>query len=86
MALAWSLRYLAVSLAGTSGRARSVIAHLVPLATFWLPRLDRWLIGRPGALDAASAIGFLGQRRETPIGDAEIVASYRGLNATPTGS
>ena len=47
------------------GRAR-VISHLVPLATFWLPRLDRWLIGRPGAMDAASSIGFLGRRREDP--------------------
>jgi SAM-dependent methyltransferase len=84
MALAWSLRYLAVSLAGSSARARAVIAHLVPLATFWLPRLDRFLIDRPGALDAASSIGFLGRRREDPIPDAEIVAAYRGLNATPS--
>jgi SAM-dependent methyltransferase len=84
MALAWSVRYLAVTLAGSSARGRGVIAHLVPLATFWLPRLDRWLIGRPGAMDAASAIGFLGRRRDTPLGDDEIVASYRGLNATPS--
>jgi SAM-dependent methyltransferase/uncharacterized protein YbaR (Trm112 family) len=84
MALAWSVRYLAVSLAGSSARARAVIAHLVPLLTFWLPRLDRWLIDRPGALDAASSIGFLGRRRDTPIADAEIIAAYRGLNATPS--
>jgi SAM-dependent methyltransferase len=83
MALAWSLRYFAVTFAGSSRRARSVIAHLVPLLTFWLPRLDRWLIARPGALDAASSIGFLGRRRESPLGDAEIVGAYRGLNATP---
>jgi SAM-dependent methyltransferase len=84
MAVAWSVRYLAVTLAGSSARARAVISHLVPLMTFWLPRLDRWLIGRPGALDAASSIGFLGRRRETALGDDEIVASYRGLNATPS--
>ncbi len=84
MALAWSVRYLAVTLAGSSARARSVISHLVPLTTFWLPRLDRWLIGRPGAMDAASSIGFLGRRRETALGDDEIVAAYRGLNATPS--
>jgi SAM-dependent methyltransferase len=83
MALAWSLRYFAVTFAGSSRRARSVIAHLVPLLTFWLPRLDRWLIARPGALDAASSIGFLGRRRESPLGDAEILGAYRGLNATP---
>ena len=84
MALAWSVRYLAVTLAGSSARARAVISHLVPLTTFWLPRLDRWLIGRPGAMDAASSIGFLGRWREDPLGDDEIVASYRGLNATPS--
>jgi SAM-dependent methyltransferase len=84
MALAWSVRYLAVTLAGSSARARAVISHLVPLATFWLPWLDRRLIGMPGAMDAASSIGFLGRRRETPLGDDEIVAAYRGLNATPS--
>jgi SAM-dependent methyltransferase len=84
MALAWSLRYLAVTLAGSSARARAVIAHLVPLVTFWLPRLDRWLIDRPGAMDAASSIGFLGRRRDSAIADADITAAYRGLNATPS--
>ena len=84
MALAWALRYLAVTFAGSSARTRAVIAHVVPLATFWLPRLDRWLIDRPGAMDAASSIGFLGRRRDSPIADEEIVASYRGLNATPS--
>jgi SAM-dependent methyltransferase len=77
MAVAWSLRYLAVTLFGRRA------AHLVPLLTFWLPRLDRRLIGRPAALDAASSIGFLGRRREQPLADAEIVAAYRGVNRTP---
>jgi SAM-dependent methyltransferase len=83
MALAWSLRYLAVTAAGSSRRARRLAAHLVPLLTFWLPRLDRWLVRRPGALDAASSIGFLGRRRTTPLPDTEIIAAYRGVNATP---
>ena len=77
MALAWSLRYLAVTIFGRRA------AQVVVLFTFWLPRLDRWLISRPGALDAASSIGFLGRRREAPLGDAEILAAYRGVNATP---
>ena len=78
MAFAWSLRYLAVTIFG-----RRAAAGLVPLLTFWLPRLDRWLIDRPGALDAASSIGFLGRRRDDALADAEILAAYRGLNATP---
>jgi SAM-dependent methyltransferase len=84
MALAWSVRYLAVTLAGRSRTARRLAAHLVPLATFWLPRLDRFLIDRPGALDAASSIGFLGRRREQPLSDEAIVAAYRGVNASPS--
>ena len=56
----------------TAGRrwARS----LVPLFTFWLPWLDRWLIHRPAALDAASSIAFLGRRRDAPVPDADVVA------------
>jgi SAM-dependent methyltransferase/uncharacterized protein YbaR (Trm112 family) len=84
MALAWSARYLAVALAGRSPLARRLAAHLVPLLTFWLPWLDRRLIDRPGALDAASSIGFLGRRRESPLSDAEVVAAYRGVNASPS--
>ena len=77
MALAWSLRYLATTVSRPLGR-------LVPLLTFWLPRLDRFLIDRPGALDAASSIGFLGRRREPPLDDAAVLAAYRGVNATPS--
>ena len=76
MAVAWSLRYLATAIARPLGR-------LVPLLTFWLPRLDRFLIDRPGALDAASSIGVLGRRREQPLDDAAVFAAYRGVNASP---
>ncbi len=77
MALAWSVRYLATTVFGRAGR-------LVTLLTFWLPRLDRFLIDRPGAMDAASGIGVLGRRREQPLDDAAVVAAYRGLNASPS--
>ena len=85
MALAWSLRYLAVAVAGRSPLTTRLAAHLIPLLTFWLPWVDRWLMDRPGALDAASSIGFLGRRREQPLDDAAVVAAYRGVNSTPTG-
>ena len=84
MALAWSVRAYAVTLAGSRALARRVVAHIVPLATFWLARLDRRLIDRPGALDAASSIGFLGRRRERPLTDEAIVAAYRGISASPS--
>jgi SAM-dependent methyltransferase len=83
MALAWSLRYFAVTLAGDSVWRRRAAAAFMPLLTWWLPRLDRLLIDRPGALDAASSIAFLGRRRETPVPDEQIVAAYRGVNALP---
>lgn len=84
MALAWSVRHLAIALAGRSPLARRLATHLVPLATFWLPRVDRLLIDRPGAIDAASSIGFLGRRRAEPLTDDAVVAGYRGVNATPS--
>jgi hypothetical protein len=82
MALAWSVRYFAVSL-GSSRWWRRVIAYVLPLLTAWLPRLDRMLIDRPAAMDAASSIGFVGRRREHALSDEAIVASYRGANPTP---
>jgi len=78
MALAWSVRHFAYALAGNSRTARGVLDRLVRLVTFWLPRLDRFLARRPAGKDAASATGFLGRRRKTPIPDREIVASYQG--------
>jgi SAM-dependent methyltransferase/uncharacterized protein YbaR (Trm112 family) len=83
MALAWSLRYFAVALAGDSVWRRRAAAALTPVLTWWLPRLDRLLIDRPATLDAASSIAFLGRRRDTPVPDAEIVAGYRGVNSLP---
>jgi len=83
MALAWSVRYLLVSFAGSSALARAVIGRLAPLLTFWLPWLDRFLVHTPGGADAASSTAFLGRRRDAPVSDADVVASYAGLQGTP---
>jgi SAM-dependent methyltransferase len=83
MGLAWSIRYLAVTVAGTTPARARIVAHLVPLLTFWLARLDRHLLARPGAGDAAASTAFLGRRRAAPVPDAEIVAGYRGVNGLP---
>ena len=48
---------------------------------FWLKYLDHYLIRRPGAIDAASAIYFLGRKSKRSLSDAEIVSHYRGLQA-----
>lgn len=76
--LLWALRYLARSLPRRSRIARELFDRTVCLAFFWLKYLDDLLIDRPGSIDAASGIYFLGRRRESPISDAQVVASYRG--------
>jgi SAM-dependent methyltransferase len=81
MALAWSVRYFAMTLAGPSRRARTVLNAVAALATWWLPYLDEVLVRLPAASDAAAGTYFLGRRRETPVDDAEVIAGYRGGQA-----
>lgn len=81
-ALLWSLRYLARSAPRSPGAAR-VADRLVTLAFFWLREFDRWLNERPGAHDAASSYYFLGRRRDDPVPDLEILASYAGVVRSP---
>jgi SAM-dependent methyltransferase len=85
MALSWSIRYFGYALAGNSRMARAILDRAVRLVTFWLPYLDEFLARRPAGMDGASATGFLGRRRETPIPDSEIVASYRGATSSGYG-
>jgi SAM-dependent methyltransferase len=77
-ALIWSLRYFVRSLPRRSRVARELLDRAVCLCLFWLKYLDDVLVGRPGAVDAASGTYFLGQRRDSPISDREVLASYRG--------
>jgi SAM-dependent methyltransferase/uncharacterized protein YbaR (Trm112 family) len=84
MALAWAIRYFAMSFAGRSRMARAAIGHLTTLLTFWLKYFDDALATTPGGLDAASGTFFLGRSRSTePVGDSEIVAAYAGACPTP---
>jgi SAM-dependent methyltransferase len=78
MALGWSLKYFLQSFCGRSRLGRAAVGRAVSLAFFWLKYFDRFLARTPGGLDAASGTFFLGQRREEPVGDAEIVRGYRG--------
>ena len=79
MALAWSFRYLAVAALGTSPARARVVARLAPLLTFWLPRLDRLLLARPGAGDAPrrrrSSAAAARPRRRTPRSSPATAAS-----------
>lgn len=77
MASAWSYQYLLWSFA-SSQRARNWLRLFARLTGFWLVSLDRILLDRPAALDAASGHFFLGRRSETPLSDRDLIASYRG--------
>lgn len=76
-ALAWAWRYFLASF------ARSRLAAKV---LFWIGRVTGMLIEqtdylvrqRPGALDAASCVYFLGARAERTVSDRDLVAAYRG--------
>jgi len=82
MVLGWSYRYFLLSFAsGPKGRA---VAHVISSLTGWWPKLfDPWLIDRPGTIDAASGVFFLGRRAVTPVPDATIAAAYRGMVPGP---
>jgi SAM-dependent methyltransferase len=77
MALAWSLRYFLLSFA-RSRRGRAGLTALASYAFFWLKYLDRYLVGRGAATDAASACYFLGRRADELLSDRELVGLYRG--------
>jgi SAM-dependent methyltransferase len=77
MASAWSYQYLLWSFT-TSSRARAWLRLFARCTGFWLVALDRFLINRPSALDAASGHYFLGRRSERCLSDRELVAAYRG--------
>lgn len=77
MAAALAYQHFLLSLAPNRAlRAASVV--FARLTAFWLPLLDRWLVERPGALDAAAGVFFLGRRSDVTLTEAEIRASYRG--------
>jgi hypothetical protein len=75
----WSVEYFIRSFVGESRMLAGLAGRLVSLAGFWLKYLDRFLVRRPGGIDAAAGTYFLGARRETPVPDRLIVAAFRGV-------
>ncbi len=61
-------------------RGRPVTSSTPPedFSAFWLKYLDRFLVRRPAALDAASGLFFLGRKSARVLSDRGIVASYPG--------
>ena len=77
MALAYAGTYFLQSF-GRPGIWRKILNRIGRSVLFPLKEFDRILANRPTALDAASALYFLGARSEIEIGRHELVRGYRG--------
>lgn len=77
MALAWSYQYFMLSFV-TSRTARGLVKAFSALTAFWLRYVDRYLIDKPGTLDAASGYYFLGRKADHTLSDRELIQLYRG--------
>lgn len=77
MALAWSLRYFLMSFSDNAA-FRAVAGAGSRLAFWWLSMLDRFLVKRKSANDAASAFFFLGRKSNIALDDRELLDSYLG--------
>ena len=82
MMLAWAIVWFLMALGGRSRVVRLGLRATTPYLVFWLKYLDRWLVDKPGAYDAASAVFFLGRRRTSAVPDREILRTYRGAVKT----
>jgi len=77
MALSWSHQYFLSSFSG--GRASHMFLHGIGrLFTWWLKYFDRYLATKPGGLDAASAVFFVGTKSDVPLSDKDLLRLYRG--------
>lgn len=85
-ALAWAYQYFLLSFV-RSRRARTAVKAVARLTSFWLRYFDRWLLDKPGTLDAALGYYFLGRKSAEVLSDRELIGLYRGAGAPlPSGS
>jgi SAM-dependent methyltransferase len=76
-ALAWAWRYFLASFA-RSPRAAKVLFWIGRVTGIVIEQFDHLLKQRPGALDGASCVFFLGTRSPRAISDRDVLAGYRG--------
>jgi uncharacterized protein YbaR (Trm112 family) len=77
-ALSWAWRYFLASWT-RSPRLAKVLALVGRITAFVFELTDHIAGQRPGALDGASCIFFLGTKAETVISDCALIAAYRGI-------
>ena len=76
-ALSWAWRYFLASFA-RSRLAAKILFWVGRVTGLLVEQTDHFFGQRPGALDAASCIYFLGTKTERTISDKDLVAAYRG--------
>lgn len=80
MALAWSWQFFLLSFARTRPM-RAVLRAFAAFTSFFLKYFDAYLIRRPGALDAASGLFFMGRKSDDVLTDRELIGMYRGAGS-----
>jgi SAM-dependent methyltransferase/uncharacterized protein YbaR (Trm112 family) len=74
--LSWALQFFFLS--SVTGRfARAATKGATRLAFFWVKYIDRALIGRPGAADAACELYYLGRKSNSALSDRELIRTHR---------
>jgi len=77
MALAWAYCYFLLSFA-TKKWLRRILWAFGSMTSFYLKYFDRFLIDKPGTLDAASGYYFIGRKSDHTLTDKELVKMYKG--------
>ncbi len=77
MALVWSYHYFMLSFT-TSHIARAIVGAFTRLTGFYLKYFDYLLINKPGALDAASGLFFMGLKAGNILSDRDLIKQYKG--------
>jgi uncharacterized protein YbaR (Trm112 family) len=81
MALAWSYQYFLLSFT-RSKPLRALIRAFSRMTSFYLKYLDRYLLSRQGAIDAASGFFFIGRKEGQTLSDRDLIHYYRGAIST----
>jgi SAM-dependent methyltransferase len=76
-ALAWAWQYFLLSFASRP-LPRLLLRGIATLTAFPLKYFDYLLVRRPGGLDAASGVYFLGRKSAHPLPDRVLIQGYRG--------
>ncbi len=79
MVVAWSVEYMLASMCERPAM-RSLVRSFSRLFTWPFLAFDGWLSRKPGTYDCASAFYFFGRLRDLPVGDRDIIGTYKGMN------